>query len=65
MWKNAKQLLDSAQNKPWAKTCEGEPFWDHLIAWVKDTVLPDFLTEVTTQVDEIIDKLTLSLDQAM
>jgi signal transduction histidine kinase len=55
MWKNAKQLLESAQNQPWAKTCEGEAFWDHLFDWVKNTVLPDFLTEVTTQVDEIIE----------
>ena len=55
MWKNAKQLLESAQNEPWAKACEGEAFWDHLFSWVKNTVLPDFLTEVTTQVDEIIE----------
>jgi signal transduction histidine kinase len=55
MWKNAKQLLESAQNQPWAKACEGEAFWDHLFSWVKHTVLPDFLTEVTTQVDEIIE----------
>ena len=55
MWKNAKQLLESAQNEPWAKACEGEAFWDHLFSWVKNSVLPDFLTEVTTQVDEIIE----------
>jgi signal transduction histidine kinase len=55
MWKNAKQLLESAQNEPWAKTCQGEDFWDHLFSWVEDSVLPDFLTEVTTQVDEIIE----------
>jgi len=55
MWKNAKQLLDSAQQEPWANACEGTAFWDHLFSWVKDTVLPDFLTEVTTQVDEIIE----------
>ena len=55
MWKNAKQFLDSAQKQPWAETREGEAFWDHLFSWVKDTVLPDFLTEVTTQVDEIIE----------
>ena len=55
MWKNAKQLLESAQNESWAKSCEGEAFWDHLLSWVKNTVLPDFLTEVTTQVDEIIE----------
>ncbi len=55
MWKNAKQLLESAQSEPWAKACEGEAFWDHLFSWVKNTVLPDFLTEVTTQVDEIIE----------
>ena len=55
MWKNAKQLLESAQKEPWAKSCEGEAFWEHLFSWVKNTVLPDFLTEVTTQVDEIIE----------
>ena len=55
MWKNANQLFESAQNQPWAKACEGEAFWDHLLSWVKNTVLPDFLTEVTTQVDEIIE----------
>jgi signal transduction histidine kinase len=55
MWKNAKQLLESAQNESWAKSCEGEAFWDHLFSWVKNTVLPDFLTEVTSQVDEIIE----------
>jgi signal transduction histidine kinase len=55
MWKNAKQLLESAQNEPWAKACESEAFWERLLSWVKQTVLPDFLTEVTTQVDEIIE----------
>jgi signal transduction histidine kinase len=55
MWKNAKQLLESAQNESWAKSCEGEAFWEHLLSWVKDTVLPDFLTEVINQVDEIIE----------
>jgi signal transduction histidine kinase len=55
MWKNAKQLFDSAQNESWAKSLEGEAFWDHLLSWVKDTVLPDFLTEVSSQVDEIIE----------
>jgi signal transduction histidine kinase len=55
MWKNAKQLLESAQNEPWAKSCGGEAFWDHLLSWVKNRVLPDFLTEVTTQVDEIVE----------
>jgi signal transduction histidine kinase len=55
MWKNSKQLLESAQNEPWAKSREGEAFWDHLFSWVTNTVLPDFLTEVTTQVDEIIE----------
>jgi len=55
MWKNAKQLLESAQTESWAHSCQGEAFWDHLLSWVKNTVLPDFLTEVTTQVDEIIE----------
>jgi signal transduction histidine kinase len=55
MWKNAKQLFDFAQNESWAKSLEGEAFWDHLLSWVKDTVLPDFLTEVSSQVDEIIE----------
>jgi signal transduction histidine kinase len=55
MWKDAKKLLDSAQNESWAKSREGEAFWDHLLSWVQNTVLPDFLTEVTTQVDEIIE----------
>jgi len=55
MWKNAKQLLESAQNESWAKLCEGEAFWDHLLSWVRNSVLPDFLTDVTTQVDEIIE----------
>ncbi|MGE5838716.1 MAG: GAF domain-containing protein [Deltaproteobacteria bacterium] len=55
MWKNAKRLLESAQSEPWAKSCQGEAFWENLFSWLKNTVLPDFLTEVTTQVDEIIE----------
>jgi signal transduction histidine kinase len=55
MWKNDKQLFESAQNQQWAKMREGEAFWDHLLSWVKNTVLPDFLTEVITHVDEIIE----------
>jgi signal transduction histidine kinase len=55
MWKNDKQLFESAQNQQWAKVREGEAFWDHLLSWVKNTVLPDFLTEVITHVDEIIE----------
>lgn len=55
MWKNAKQLMESALQEPWAKACESKVFWDHLLSWVKDTVLPDFLAEVSKQVEEIIE----------
>jgi len=47
--------MDSARQEPWAKACEGRVFWDHLLSWVKDTVLPDFLAEVSKQVEEIIE----------
>ena len=39
----------------WAKEFPPrEDFWNHMMEWVEEHILPEFLTEITRQVDEII-----------
>lgn len=55
MWKNLDTLIKNARKESWAKGYSEEDFWQHLSAWMRDQILPDFLTQFSNQVDEIID----------
>ena len=53
MWKIPDRFIRSIRNQPWALSCGDPDFWKFLIEWIKDSLLPDFLGEVSGQVDEI------------
>jgi signal transduction histidine kinase len=55
MWNISEDLIKSLQKEPWAQSCRDQDFWTHLIRWFKDTVLPEFLEDISKQVDEIIE----------
>ena len=55
MWKNSQELIKTIQKEMWAKEFPPrEDFWNHMMEWVEEHILPEFLTEITRQVDEII-----------
>lgn len=53
MWNIPNHFIQSIRNQPWAQEYKEQEFWDHLLQWIKDALLPDFLGEVSGQVDEI------------
>ena len=56
MWKESKRLIQAVKQEDWAQDLPMEEgFWDHLMEWVKQDVFPDFLGQITKQVDEIIE----------
>jgi hypothetical protein len=55
MWKDLEKIIKKARKESWAKKYTSEAFWQHLSDWVKEHILPDFLTQFSSQVDEIID----------
>jgi len=55
MWRNLDTLIKKARKESWAAAYTEEDFWKHLSAWMKDQILPDFLTQFSSKVDEIID----------
>jgi signal transduction histidine kinase len=55
MWNISEDLIKSLQKEPWAQSCRDQDFWTHLNQWFKDSVLPEFLRDISKQVDEIIE----------
>jgi signal transduction histidine kinase len=55
MWKNLEKLIKKVREEPWTKTNNEDEFWERLSDWLNERILPDFLTEYSSQVDEIID----------
>ncbi len=56
MWKDSKRLIQAVQQEDWAQNLPVQlRFWDRLMEWVKQEVLPDFLSQTSKQVDEIIE----------
>jgi signal transduction histidine kinase len=56
MWKNAEKLKNSIQSQAWAANCQlTEEFLAQLADWIKQYAFPDFLAEVVSQVDSIVD----------
>ena len=49
------RLIQTMREEPWAHSCQDPVFWDHLAAILKESFLPNFLTEISKQVDEIIE----------
>jgi signal transduction histidine kinase len=55
MWNLSEDLVKSIQKQPWAQACKDPDFWRPLLGWVRDFILPEFLSDISNQVDEIID----------
>ncbi|MBW1996892.1 MAG: GAF domain-containing protein, partial [Deltaproteobacteria bacterium] len=56
MWKNTEEIIERILRQEWAaKPTDDATFWRNLIEWIRDQILPEFLTELSNQVDEIID----------
>jgi signal transduction histidine kinase len=53
MWKIPDRFIQSIQIKPWAQICKEQDFWNSLSEWIKDSLLPEFLDEISGRVDEI------------
>jgi len=63
MWQIPDHFVQSIRNQPWAQSCQDQDFWKFLVEWIKDSLLPDFLGEVSGQVDEITEIDPDSSDQ--
>jgi len=63
MWKIPNRFIEFVQKQPWSERCAEPAFWEHLTEWIKDSLLPDFLGEVSGQVDEITEIDPDSSDQ--
>ncbi len=50
-----KELIASLQEKPWAQEYPDDGFWENLVKEINESILPNFLTEVANQIDEIIE----------
>ena len=56
MWKDSNKLIQAVQKESWAQNLSAQDdFWIHLMEWVKQEVFPDFLAQISQQVDEIIE----------
>ena len=55
MWKDLEALIKKVREEPWSKTNNEDEFWQRLSDWLNQRILPDFLTQYSSQVDEIID----------
>ena len=53
MWNIPDHFIQSIRNQSWAQRCNEQEFWNQLLEWIKGGLLPDFLGEVSGQVDEI------------
>ncbi|MGC1402114.1 MAG: GAF domain-containing sensor histidine kinase [Thermodesulfobacteriota bacterium] len=49
------RLIQTMRKEPWAHSCQDIVFWDHLAATLQESFLPNFLTDISKQVDEIIE----------
>lgn len=63
MWKIPERFIQSIRNQPWAENCREQDFWRRLLELVKYSLLPDFLSEISGQVDEITEINPDSSDQ--
>jgi signal transduction histidine kinase len=55
-WKDPEQLMKKLRQDPRSREFTDRPdLWTHLIAWIEEEVLSEFLTKFIKQVDEIIE----------
>lgn len=54
MFADLTKLIDKINENDWAKSIADDDFWRNLKAWLKETILPEFITQLANQVDEII-----------
>ena len=56
MWKDSEKLIKALQEEHWTQGLPvQENFWNDLIEWIKEKIFPDFLAQISNQVDEIIE----------
>jgi signal transduction histidine kinase len=55
IWHSVEKLVKTIRNKNGALGCPEEPFWDRLAATLQDDCLPEFLSEISTKVEAIIE----------
>ena len=49
------RLIETLRKEPWARSCTEEEFWNQLAEALQKSFLPDFLSDISNQVDEIIE----------
>jgi signal transduction histidine kinase len=49
------RLIETLRKEPWAQCCSEQEFWVHLGATLQKTFLPDFLSDISKQIEEIIE----------
>jgi signal transduction histidine kinase len=49
------RLVETLRKEPWARNCTEGEFWTNLTEALQKTFLPDFLSDMSMQVDEIIE----------
>jgi signal transduction histidine kinase len=53
--KSIDELIKTMRDQTWAIIIQDEAFWNHLGTSLKESFLPDFLNQISKQVDEIIE----------
>lgn len=49
------RIIQSLRNSPWAEPCREKAFWDQLALALRTSYLPEFLKEISDQIDTIIE----------
>ena len=56
MWKDAEKFKAALKDHDWARECSlTNSFQDQLLQWIRQEVFPNFLAEVVSQVDSIVE----------
>ncbi|MBW1803478.1 MAG: GAF domain-containing protein, partial [Deltaproteobacteria bacterium] len=56
MWKDFDQFIRDLKKESWTRECPTDKaFWDHMMSWIQEHILPEFLKTISLQVDEMID----------
>ncbi len=56
MWKESQKTIREIKKEDWAKKLPvQEDFWNQLMEWISENILPEFLTQLSHQVNEIIE----------
>ena len=55
IWHSVERLVKTIRNGTWGAGCPEERFWEQLGDTLQNFFLPDFLNQISKQVDEIIE----------